>query len=127
MLPSILFDYLERVEQAIQQCSNVYVERYEEEILTPKRVNLKIRLRFNQTHLLEINEAIFVADNQLEFLDYRYHFQDENNCLVFRYDSTPHFPSLPNFPHHKHLPGNTIPSEKPAIPEVLKEAFDLIG
>jgi hypothetical protein len=60
MQPNILSDYLDRVEQAIQQCSNVYVERYEEEILTPKRANLRIRLRFNQTYLLEINEAVVV-------------------------------------------------------------------
>ncbi|WP_353737734.1 MULTISPECIES: toxin TumE [Microcystis] len=60
-------------------------------------------MRFNQTHLLEINEAIVITDNYLEFLDYRYHFQDEQNNLVFRYDSTPHFPNLSTFPHHKHL------------------------
>lgn len=71
---------------------------------------MRIRLRLNQTHLLEINEATTIADNQLEFLDYRYHFQDERNCLVFRYDSTPHFPNLSTFPHHKHLPDDVISS-----------------
>ena len=102
MLPNILSDYLNQIEQVVLLYSNVYVERYEEEILTPNRANLRIRLRFNQTHLLEINEAIIVTDNQLQFLDYRYHFQDGNNQLVFRYDSTPHFPNLPNF-HYFHL------------------------
>ncbi len=127
MLPNLLSDYLERVEQAIQPCSNVYVERYEEEVLTPNRVNLRIRLRFSQTDLLEVNEAIVLANNQLEFLDYRYHFQDENNDLVFRYDSTPHFPDLPSFPHHKHLLNDTICSEKPELTEVLKEAIEFLG
>ena len=126
MLPNILSDYLDRVEQAIQKCSNVYVERYEEEILTPKRANLRIRLRFNQTYLLEINEAIVVADNQLEFLDYRYHFQNEQNQLIFRYDSTPPFPALPNFPHHKHLPDDVIASDKPEITQVLREAIEIL-
>lgn len=121
MQPNILLDYLAQIEQAILQYSNIYVERYEEEILTPKRANLRIRLRFNQTYLLEINEAIIITDNQLEFLDYHYHFQDENNCLIFRYDSTPHFPNLQNFPHHKHLQNDVIASEKPEITQVLKE------
>jgi len=121
MLLNILSDYLAQVEQAIQQCSNVDVERYEEEVLSPKRANLRIRLRFNQTYLLEINEAIIVVGDRLEFLDYRYHFQDEQNQLVFRYDSTPHFPNLPNFPYHKHLPDDVIAAEKPEIVEVLKE------
>ncbi|MDZ7961177.1 MAG: DUF6516 family protein [Aulosira sp. DedQUE10] len=123
MLPKVLSDYLNQVEQAILQCRNVYVERYEEEILTPKRANLRIRLRLNQICVLEMHEAIVVTDSKLEFLDYRYHFQDEQNRLIFRYDSTPHFPNLPNFPHHKHLPDEVIASEKPEITQVLKEAM----
>ena len=126
MLPNILSDYLNQVEQVVVLYSNVYVERYEEEILTPNRANLKIRLRFNQTHLLEINEAIVVTDNQLQFLDYRYHFQNGNNQLVFRYDSTPHFPNLPNFPHHKHLPDDVIAANKPDISQVLQEVNELL-
>ncbi|MEG3437795.1 DUF6516 family protein [Pannus brasiliensis CCIBt3594] len=125
MSPNPLSEYLERVERALSEYENVYVERYEEEILTPRRANLRIRLRFNGTHLLEINEAIVLTDNELEFLDYRYHFQDEKNRLVFRYDSTPHFPDLPTFPHHKHLPSNVIGSWKPDIERVLQEAAAL--
>ncbi|MBD2527925.1 MULTISPECIES: toxin TumE [unclassified Nostoc] len=127
MLPNILSDYLNQVEQAIVQCPNLYVERYEEEILTSLRANLRIRLRLAQTHLLEINEAIVITDNQLKFLDYRYHFQDERNCLVFRYDSTPHFPDISTFPHHKHLPNDVISSQKPEIIQVLKEATELLN
>ncbi|MDP5017078.1 MAG: hypothetical protein NWQ43_07220 [Dolichospermum sp.] len=42
MLPNILSDYLNQVEQAVLMYSNVYVERYEEEILTPNRANIRI-------------------------------------------------------------------------------------
>ncbi|MBD2287641.1 MAG: toxin TumE [Microcystis sp.] len=126
MLLKLLSDYLNQVEQAIVQCENAYVELYQEEILTSQRANLRIRLRFNQTHLLEINEAIVITDNYLEFLDYRYHFQDEKNNLVFRYDSTPHFPNLSTFPHHKHLPNDVISCHKPEITQVLKEATELL-
>ncbi|TRU71777.1 MAG: hypothetical protein EWV55_01295 [Microcystis viridis Mv_BB_P_19951000_S69] len=126
MLLKLLSDYLNQVEQAIVQCQNAYVERYQEEILTSQRANLRIRLRFNQTHLLEINEAIVITDNHLEFLDYRYHFQDEKNNLVFRYDSTPHFPNLSTFPHHKHLLNDVISCQKPEITQVLKEATELL-
>ena len=126
MLHNHLSNYLKQVEQAVRQFSNAYVERYEEEILTSNRANLRIRFRFNQTHLLEINEAIVITDGLLEFLDYRYHFQDEQNRLIFRYDSTPHFPNLPNFPHHKHLPEDVIASEKPEITQVLQEVIALM-
>lgn len=51
----LLSNYLNQVEQAIVQCQNAYIELYQEEILTSQGANLRIRLRFNQTHLLEIN------------------------------------------------------------------------
>jgi len=42
--------------------------------------------------------------------------------LIFRYDSTPHFPELPGFPYHKHLPDDTTPAQRPHIDQVLAEA-----
>ncbi len=58
MLHEVLATCLKKVEQAILQCRNVYVERYVEEIFTSKRMNLRVRLRFERGHLLEINEAV---------------------------------------------------------------------
>ena len=117
-----LSDYLSRAEQAVLECPDAYVEQYIEEALTPDRVNLRIRIRFDAGHLLEISEAILADGDGLDFLDYRYHFQDENNDLIFRYDSTPHFPEIPSFPHHKHLPNAVTPSDKPGIQQILMEA-----
>jgi hypothetical protein len=94
MLHETLAQYLARVEQAILRCSNAYVERYTEEILTPQRANLRIRIRFDQGHVLELNAAVIVVDDLLVPLDYRYHCQDEHNHQLFRYDSTPHFPDF---------------------------------
>lgn len=39
----LLAAYLNDVEQAVANCKNAYIERYIEEILTPKRANLRIR------------------------------------------------------------------------------------
>jgi hypothetical protein len=127
MLHETLAQYLARVEQAILRCSNAYVERYTEEILTPQRANLRIRLRFEHGHLLEINEAVVVVEYILVPLDYRYHCQDTHNQVIFRYDSTPHFPGLPNFPHHKHLSDDVIGCEKPNIEQVVREAMEVQG
>jgi hypothetical protein len=123
MLHELLKDYLNAVEQAILSCDGIYVERYTEEILTPERVNLRLRLRFDKGYLLEIHEAVVIANQTLTHLDYRYHCQDEQNRLVFRYDSAPHFPDLASFPHHKHLPDAVIISERPDISYVLQEVI----
>jgi len=127
MLHEVLAAYLVRVERAILQCHNAYVERYTEEILTSERASLRIRLRFEQGHLLEINEAVVIVDDKLVSLDYRYHCQNEQNQVIFRYDNTPHFPDLPSFPHHKHLPNNVIVSAQPDIELVVQEAREASG
>ena len=127
MLPKILSNYLDRVEREIVRCNKAYIENYDEEVLSSSRVNLRLRLRFSQNHLLEINEAILVQCNSLKFLDYRYHFQDADNQLNFRYDSTPHFPNLPNFPYHKHLSNDVVSADKPDIALVIMEVKEILS
>jgi len=119
---SRLADYLQGVDAALGVLRGVYVESYQEELLTPRRANLRIRVRFAGGRLLEINEAVVVEGDTLCHLDYRYHCQDIDTALIFRYDSTPHFPELPGFPYHKHLPDDTTPAERPHIDQVLAEA-----
>ena len=114
--------YLQEVEVAVGELVEGYIELYLEELLTPDRANLRIRVRFDNGRLLEISEALAVEEDVLQHLDYRYHCQSEQNQLVFRYDSAPHFPGLPGFPYHKHIPGSTLPAERPSIRQVLIEA-----
>ena len=84
MLHELLASYLDKVERAVRQCRPAYVEHYVEEVLTPRRVNLRIRIRFASALLLEISEAVVIEDDRLVPLDYRYHCQDGSNRLVFR-------------------------------------------
>jgi LPS O-antigen subunit length determinant protein (WzzB/FepE family) len=90
MTPHRLIEaHLNTVEQALDQMSDIRVDRYLEEALTPQRMNLRIRIRF----------------------------------VIFRYDNTPHFPDLPSFPHHKHLPSQVIACTKPKLIQVFQEAL----
>lgn len=125
MLHDLLYHYLERIEAEIKKLEDVYVERYEEEILYSNRINLRIRVRFKTGDLFELNEAVIVEADQLERLNYRYHFQDRQNNLIFRYDNTPHLPDLENFPHHKHLSDNIISSQEPSVLEIIEEVVKL--
>jgi len=89
------------------------------------RINLSIRIRFNTGYLLELNEAVIVEIDVIKRLYYRYHFQDELNTLVFRYDNAPHFPDFVNFPHHKHLSNEVIDVLENSIFKVIDEAKDI--
>ena len=46
MLHDSLRRYLREVEKALIDLGGIYVERYEEEILSPSRINLRLRIRF---------------------------------------------------------------------------------
>ena len=122
MLPNLLSRYLANIENAISTLADSYVEHYNEEIITANRINLKIRIRFSSGHLLELNEAVIVEEGNIKHLSYRYHFQDGQNNLVFRYDNTPHFQEIESFPHHKHIQNEVIDADKPSILHIIKEA-----
>jgi hypothetical protein len=121
-LHSQLAGYLTDVETALAALRDAYIESYVEEALTPRRANLRIRARFSNGGILAISEAVVVENDTLIHLDYRYHCQAPDNTLLFRYDSTPHFPELSGFPEHKHLPGEVVPAPRPSIQQVLIEA-----
>jgi len=124
MLVDPVATYLNEIESAFSKLSSGYVEKYEEECLTPERVNLRIRVRFPKGCLLEWNEAVIGERGQVRHLGYRYHFQDGENRLIIRYDNTPHFRGLETFPGHKHLPDSVIAANRPSVLEVIKEVHE---
>jgi len=121
MLHEAISHYLGEVEATLGKIEDAYTELYEEEILASDRVNLRIRLRFYNGYLLELNESI-IFEGEVRHLRYRYHFQDKGKNIVFRYDNTPHFPNLKSFPHHKHLKDEVIAIDKPSVVSVIREA-----
>lgn len=127
MSRDILNNYLDAVEQSLLALPNADVEQFSATILTSERANLKLRIRFRGQYLLAISEALVIVNEQVSYLDYRYHCQNEKNELIFRYDNTPHFPRLPSFPHHKHLVDTVIAADKPDISQVLQEASNLLN
>ena len=117
----LLGRYFASIAEAVAQIT-VYTESYVEEILSDERANLRIRLRFQNGSLLEINEAVIVENGKFRTLGYRYHMQNSGHELLFRYYNTPHFPALATFPHHKHLSDSVIATSKPDLLDVLQEA-----
>ena len=126
LLNPLLSGYLSEIEHAVGELADAYVELYEEEIITAERANLRIRIRMANEYLLELNEAVISEAGQIKRLGYRYHFQDRYNDIVFRYDNTPHFPKLVSFPHHKHIKNQVIEIDPPSIPNVIREADELV-
>ncbi|MBI4328825.1 MAG: hypothetical protein HY685_03050 [Chloroflexi bacterium] len=52
-----------------------------------------------------------------------YFFDPQNSVPIFRYDNTPHHPSLPFFPHHRHRGSleSVEPCQQPSIGHIRRE------
>jgi len=112
-------EYFTDTRQLIQSVPDAYTERYEEEILSVSRGNLRIRLRFSDQALLEISEALVLVAGELRWLGYRYHYQDPSAALG--YDNAPHHQEIPTHPNHKHAGDQVVASLHPSIEQVLLE------
>ena len=77
---------------------------------------------FHDGSRLHFRELVDV-EVTLQVVVYSYHYQDADDTLLFRYDNTPHFPTLPNAPHHKHEGSETtvIAATQPNLMIVLQE------
>ena len=126
MAIAVIEPHLREVERLISQAHGLNVERYSESETVPGRVNLRIRLRTDNGHLLSLSETVTEDDDSLAFLSYSYHFQDADNRMVFRYDNAAHHPRIPTFPDHKHIANTVQASQKPSIAQVLSEALDYL-
>ncbi len=113
--------YFLSVRQLIANVEEARVERYEEQLLTPTRGNLRIQLRFADDALLEISEAIVFTAGEPQWLSYRYHYQVASARQIFRYDNAPHHAELPSHPEHKHMEDRVLASSRPSIEHVLHE------
>ena len=113
--------YLLEVRQAVSSLPGTQVERYREQLLSVTRANLRIRLRLTDQSLLEISEALVMREGTLTWLSYRYHWQDVDARLILRYDDTPHHPEVDTFPHHQHVGGMIMASQRPFLPHLLTE------
>jgi len=121
-----IVEYFERVQILIKELSRVEVERYEEQLLSKDRGNLRLRLRFIDNSLLEISEAIHIIEGTFTWLIYRYHYQNPDESIIFRYDNTPHHPAVDTYPDHKHVGESVISAARPGIEKVLSEVKEHI-
>jgi len=98
------------------------------EILRERRTlmdgHLRVRLQLIDSSQLEFSEYVHHSPSeQIEVITYSYHWAKADYTLIRRWDNTPHYPDLPNFPHHIHDGATSIvlPGRPMSIFNVLDE------
>jgi len=116
-----VLDYFERVQVLAFGLSGVGIERYEEQVFSRERGNLRLRLRFLDNSMLEISEAIQIVGGSLAWLSYRYHYQNPDGSVIFRYDNAPHHAEISTHPEHKHVKESVLGAVRPDIEWIFVE------
>lgn len=57
---------------------------------------------------------------------YRFHYMDEQNNLISRWDTAPHYRDLKTFPYHVHLPDGVKESKQVILIDVLNKIVDIV-
>lgn len=96
-------EYFESVKKRI--LTDSFVRNFEvlKERDRSENGHLRVRVIFRDESILEFSEYIEQnANSEIALISYSYHWTTQNNELLRRWDNTPHFPNLPNAPHHIH-------------------------
>jgi len=112
--------YFDNIKSEIENYSHI-VENYQlkEKVYSEVRGFIEGELSFTDESRLDFAE---VKDTeQFEKVKYHYHYMDNSNNMIFRYDNAKHHKEISTFPHHKHLPDKIVESYEPEINDVLTE------
>ena len=96
-------EYLDSVKERLLTDEIVTAFRITRERATSTDGYMRARAALVDGSQLEFSEYVqLTADDQVAVITYSYHWSDAQGSLIRRWDNTPHFPDLPNFPHHIH-------------------------
>jgi hypothetical protein len=70
---------------------------------------------------VEFTEYVHQMQGQIELVTYSFQWMDAGDNLIRRWDNAPHYPHLPNAPHHIHdgEQGTVLPGTAMSITQVL--------
>lgn len=88
-----------------------------------REIDANLGIGFIQGRLTFIDGSSLTFSEQLPTSrrKYRLHYMDAAQQLVARWDSAPHYPDLPTFPHHKHTSEGVEASKPVTLLEILEE------
>lgn len=107
-------DYFETIKDRLLIVSFVADFKISKQVDRSKNGHFRARVTFTDNSQLEFSEFVEQnADDEIQVVTYSYHWSDENDNVIRRWDNTPHFPKLKNFPHHIHVKEDDVTSGKP--------------
>jgi len=84
---------------------------------------LRVKAALSNDGVVELFEYVAESGGHIHLLKYSFHWQTAQGKLEWRWDNAPHYPSLPNAPHHIHNASGTVQGavEAPDMLFVIRE------
>ena len=117
--------YFAQLEAIVDACGSIRTSVINKDKRSDYVGYFKADLYFFDGSLLHVREFVFTRSGVVKDT-YAYHFQDAEGKLLLRYDNTRHFPELPDYPHHKHLPDRAVSTPEPDLQTVIDEVLRLL-
>lgn len=118
-------EHLVEIEKIIKEDYLVIFSDFQKIYTSQNTAYIKAKTKFIDDSFLSIFHHVR-DENGLFSFDYRYHYMDSENTMIFRYDNAPHYPEVHSFPHHKHTSAEIKESEMPCIKNILSEIHQYI-
>ncbi len=91
--------YFNRVRNKLKEISPIIqADTSTFEMVSADMGMLRGRIAFMNGSVLDFRELLSTNEH-----DYRFHWMDVSNKILVRWDTAPHYKTLENFPHHRHL------------------------
>jgi hypothetical protein len=117
-------EYLASIRERLIADPLVISFKIRRERLTPSDGHIRAVLLLSDGGGLEFSEYFRSTNTgQIVTATYSYHWSDATDKPISRWDNTPHFPGLADFPHHVHdgRTGDVLPVQPMNIFTVLDE------
>lgn len=123
----LLNQELESIEEIFANDPFVILSELEKSWTSATTAFIKGQIYCCDGSLLFIFQHFRLDGGHISLTDYRYHFMNEMDQLVFRYDNAPHHGEVSTHPHHKHTPNGVQAADCPSLKELLAEMDAIIA
>jgi hypothetical protein len=115
---SVIQQHFDTIEARLIQSPVVVSYQVLRQEIAASDGKLRVKVMLSDGGSVELFEYVAEADGRIRLLKYSFHWQDVQGKPKMRWDNAPHYPDLPNAPHHVHTESGVVRGVK-QVPDML--------
>ena len=123
----LLSDYIIGVADVLLSAGAEYLEELTLRSEGDELARLVMTARFPGGCRLSVHTRAGVQNDRPDMRSYSFHFMDDKDNTIFRYDNSRHFSGAGDSPHHKHEGERVFLCPQPTIRQIRNEIADYLN